>query len=198
MRPTLLSWLLMLAVGLAAAAVPRPACAGGPNTLASVPAQGFELTATDGRRITLASFPGRWQLIYFGYTQCPEFCSVMLLDMAALLDELGPLGERLQPIFVTIDPGRDTPELLGGYVAAVDPRILALTGSDAAIRAAASLFGVRYDKVAGAGKVAGDYTIDHSVFLSVVDPAGEPAARLTHDQGPRRMADIFRLLMQRE
>lgn len=151
----------------------------------------------EGRSVTLASFPGRWQLVYFGYTSCPEFCSIMLIDMAGLLDELGPLADRLQPLFVTIDPERDTPELLKSYAAAIDQRILALTGSDAEIRRWAALFGVGYSKAA-TGKAAADYTIDHSVFLSVVDPSGDPVARLTHEQGPRRMAEIFRQLLQRE
>jgi protein SCO1/2 len=153
------------------------------------------LQDTSGRQVTLDSFPGRWQLVYFGYTQCPEFCSTMLADIAQLLDELGPLADRLQPVFITIDPERDTPELLADYVRAIDPRILALTGSEDAIRAAARRFGVQFQTVANP-RAAGDYTIDHSVFLSVVDPRGEPVARLTHDLGARRMADIFRLLIE--
>ena len=101
------------------------------NATAAVPRIGghFALSMPDGRRVTDATFRGKWLLVYFGYTSCPDVCPTTLSAMALALDKLGPLADKVQPVFITVDPERDTPQIVGEYVKDFDPRFVGLVGS---------------------------------------------------------------------
>lgn len=131
----------------------------------------FHLVDHRGQRISAEDFRGRWLLVFFGYTFCPDACPTTLSEVSILMDELGDKGERIQPLFVTIDPDRDTPEVLADYVSAFHPSIVGLTGATEEVAAAASNFRVYYAKVEEEG-AAEDYLMDHSVYLYLIDPKG--------------------------
>jgi len=136
----------------------------------------FSLTAADGTEVTDRSFPGKWLLLYFGFTFCPDACPTALNTIAGVLDELGPLAERIQPIFITVDPERDTPSVIAQYVKAFDPRLIGLTSSTAQIAAATRDFHVFY-QVRQLGNE--EYAIDHSSYIYVVDPDGRVVDLIT-------------------
>jgi len=146
----------------------------------------FSLTSTDGKPTTDRSFPGQWLLIYFGYTFCPDACPTALNAISAALAELGPEALKIQPIFVTVDPERDTPQILAQYVKNFDPRLIALFGSPAEIAAVAKEYRVYY-VVQPLGN--GEYGIDHSSFIYLVNPKGQVVELLTGDVPGHRIAD---------
>ena len=124
-----------------------------------------------GRSVTNEDFRGRFQLIAFGYTYCPDVCPTTLVEMAAILKQLGDQAERVQPIFITVDPERDTGKVLQTYTEFFDPRILGLTGSPALVRRAAENFKIRYAKVREPGN--DNYSMDHSAGMILLGPDGE-------------------------
>ena len=124
-----------------------------------------------GRSVTNEDFRGRFQLIAFGYTYCPDVCPTTLVEMAAILNQLGEQAERVQPIFITVDPERDTGKVLQTYTEFFDPRILGLTGSPALVRRAADNFKIRYAKVREPGN--DNYAVDHSAGMILLGPEGE-------------------------
>jgi protein SCO1 len=129
----------------------------------------FTLVATDGRPVTDQTYRGRWLLIYFGYTSCPDACPTALNDMGVALDRLGPEAAALQPIFITVDPKRDTREALAEYLKSFDPRIVALTGTAKQVAAVAEAYRVYY----ATHDTGGDsYLVDHSSFFYLIDPQG--------------------------
>jgi cytochrome oxidase Cu insertion factor (SCO1/SenC/PrrC family) len=146
----------------------------------------FTLTDQDGKPRTEADFRGRLTLVYFGFTYCPDVCPTDLLQIALAMEQLGPAGEMVQPVFITVDPERDTPEHLKEYLSAFHPRFAGLTGDAVAVQAAARAYRVYYQKAAfGDGP---DYTVDHSAFMYLMGrdgrylgffPPGTPAERLT-------------------
>lgn len=138
----------------------------GPPTAAGGP---FALTAADGSAVTDRTYRGKWLMIYFGYTHCPDVCPTTLSEVAAALERLGPRADRVQPLFITLDPRRDTPAVLADYVTAFDRRTVGLTGTPQQIAAAARAYQVFYERVDGDD---GDYLIDHSSYLYVVNPDG--------------------------
>jgi protein SCO1/2 len=155
----------------------------------------FLLQFLDGHAVTAADLPPTWLLVYLGYTYCPDICPASLLDLGRVLDLLGPLAARVQPIFITIDPERDTPEVLGSYVASIDPRLLALTGSAEQIRAMAQQLHFSYVRYQDA-KLA-SYSIDHSSYFFVIDPDRRRAADFaTPDLGPEEIAASLRALLE--
>jgi protein SCO1 len=131
----------------------------------------YLLQDPNGRSITNEDFRGRFQLIAFGYTYCPDICPTTLVEMAAILKQLGELASRLQPIFITVDPERDSAKVLKTYTEFFDPRILGLTGSPALVRRAADNFRIRYTKVREPG--SDNYAIDHSAGMILLGPDGE-------------------------
>jgi protein SCO1 len=153
----------------------------------------FSLTAADGTEVTDRSFPGKWLLLYFGYTFCPDACPTALNTIAEALDELGPLAGRLQPIFITVDPQRDTAAVMAEYVKAFHPRLVGLTGSAAQIAAAAKEFHVFY-QVRQLGNE--DYAIDHSSYIYVIDPDGQVAELITGNLPGHPVATELRRLVQ--
>lgn len=123
-----------------------------------------------GRSVTSEDFRGRFQLISFGYTYCPDVCPTTLVEMAEIMKQLGADAGRVQPIFVTVDPERDTGKVLKTYTEFFDPRILGLTGSPALVRRAADNFKVRYAKVREPGNE--NYAVDHSAGMILLGPDG--------------------------
>jgi protein SCO1 len=152
----------------------------------------FALSTTDGRRVTDGTFRGKWLMVYFGYTSCPDVCPTTLSSMAQAMDKLGPLAEKVQPVFITVDPAHDTSEIIGEYVKDFDPRLLGLVGSPQEIAEAAREFHVYY-VVRQLGH--DEYVIDHSSFIYVLDPNGAFASLLTGDLPGHQLADELRKLI---
>lgn len=151
----------------------------------------FELIDQYGRTVTDKDFRGRPMLIYFGFAYCPDICPTSLARNAAALDLLGKQGEAIQPILITVDPERDTPEVLKSYAEAFDPRLIALTGSPEQIAAVAKAYRVFYKKVEE-GRGPGDYLIDHSAFTYLIDGDGHFRQFFRHDLSAEAMAERLR------
>jgi protein SCO1 len=145
----------------------------------------FRLTDQNGRTVTDKDLRGKWLLVYFGYTHCPDECPTALNNIALALEYLGAKAKEIRPVFITVDPERDTPAVLKTYVASFDAPILALTGSAAAVAQAAKGYRVYYVKHALAG---GDYEMDHSSIIDVMDPQGRFTASFSGDSPPKDMA----------
>ena len=139
------------------------------SSLASAIGGPFELTAADGRTVTDQTFRGKWLLIYFGYTSCPDACPTALNNMGVALDRLGPDAAAVQPIFIIVDPKRDTQEALAEYLKSFDPHIVALTGTADQIAAVVKEYHVYVSVNSASG---GDYTVDHSSFYYLINPDG--------------------------
>jgi protein SCO1/2 len=165
----------LLATLLAALLVCSPAAAQSAHDLLVGEAKDINprylLQDINGRSVTNEDFRGRFQLIAFGYTYCPDICPTTLVEMAAILKQLGDQAERLQPIFVTVDPERDSAKVLKTYIEFFDPRILGLTGSPTLIRRAADNFRIRYAKVHEPGSA--NYAMDHSAGMILLGPDGQ-------------------------
>jgi protein SCO1/2 len=152
----------------------------------------FKLVDQNGRTVTNTDLEGRWLLVYFGYTHCPDACPTALNNIALALDDLGVEKKEVRPVFITIDPERDTSQALKDYVAAFGAPILALTGNDAAIAQAAGEYRVYYAKHPEAG---GDYSMDHSSIIYVMDPKGRFTASFTGEDPPQEMAARLKKLL---
>jgi protein SCO1/2 len=151
------------------------------------------LTGHDGKARMLADFRGKVVVLFFGFTHCPDICPTTLADMAAVLKKLGPDAARVQVLFVTVDPERDTPEVLAKYVPAFDPGFLGLSGDAAATQRAAKEFKIFYEKRAGSTPSA--YTVDHSGQSYVIDPQGRLRLFVRHDRIAADLADDLRTLL---
>ena len=151
----------------------------------------FSLVDSDGRQVTDQTFRGKWLMVFFGYTHCPDVCPTTLADIAQALDQLGPLASQIQPLFVTVDPERDDPATMRDYTQAFGTRILGLTGSPAQIAAIAKAYHVYYAKhPEGTG-----YSMDHSAIVYVMRPDGTPAGFLTPDIGASAIADKLKAIV---
>ncbi len=133
-------------------------------------ARQFDLADFDGKRRTLADFKGKVTAVFFGYTQCPDACPTTMAELAGVAKALGPDAGKLQVVFITIDPARDTAPLLKNYVTNFNPSFLALRGDDAQTKAVAKEFKVFYEKVPG--KTADSYTMDHTAGTYIFDTQG--------------------------
>lgn len=133
-----------------------------------------------GRAITSEDFAGRFQLIAFGYISCPDVCPTTLAAMAWMLDQLGEQGRQVQMLFVSLDPERDTPEILKRYTENFDPRILGLTGSPQLVQRVAEHFKVKYAKIQEPGAPANAYTLDHSTGMYLLAPDGRFLTRFAY------------------
>jgi protein SCO1/2 len=156
----------------------------------------FALSMPDGTAVTDRTYRGKWLLIYFGYTSCPNSCPTMLLDIATALKELGPDAAKVQPLFITIDPQRDTPQVMQQYTQSFDPRIVGLIGAPQQIAAAAQEYGAYYVRHS-TGPGINDYVIDHSTYLYVMDPEGKFVHAFHNDTSGERIADVLRGLLKR-
>ncbi|WEX90009.1 SCO family protein [Sinorhizobium garamanticum] len=165
-----------------------PASAASPVTIGGP----FSLVAPDGTVVTDSDFHGKWMLVFFGYTNCPDTCPTTLSQMAIALDRLGAEGKRVQPVFITVDPERDTPSAMGEYTRAIDPRIMGLSGSERQIAAVSREYGA-YGEPRASGH--GDHLFDHSTYIYVMNPRGEFARGLEADASGDQIADTLRRLM---
>ena len=152
----------------------------------------FALTDQNGAARTDRDFAGKWRIMYFGYTFCPDVCPVDVQNIAAGLKLFekadAARAAKVVPIFVTVDPARDTPPVLRQFVAAFHPRLVGLTGSDAAIDAVAKEYGVYH---AIGAKSEGGYMVDHSRQAYLMDPAGKPIALVPAEGSPQGVADTL-------
>ncbi len=153
----------------------------------------FTLTASDGRTVTDQTYRGKWLLIYFGYTSCPDACPTALNNMGVALDRLGPEAAALQPLFITVDPKRDTREALAEYFKSFDPDIVALTGTEEQIAAVVKEYHVYVSAHPGNGS---DYLIDHSSFFYLINPDGKFVNVLPGDLSGDDIAARLRDLMK--
>lgn len=157
-------------------------------------AQGFSLTDHNGQVRTLKDFSGKVVVVFFGYTQCPDVCPTTLTEMAQVKQKLGPDGDRLQAIFITIDPERDTPEMLKGYMGNFDPTFLALRPTLAELPEVAKAFKVYYKKAEG--KTPGSYSMDHSAGSYVFDGKGRIRLYSRYGAGTDALASDIELLLK--
>jgi protein SCO1/2 len=152
------------------------------------------LTGHDGKPRSLADFRGRFVVLFFGYTHCPDICPTTLVDMAEVMKKLGKDAARVQVLFVTVDPERDTPEVLAKYVPAFDPGFLGLSGDAAATQRAAKEFKIFYEKRPGSTPSA--YTVDHSGQSYVLDAQGKLRLFVRYDRISTDLADDLRTLLR--
>lgn len=156
----------------------------------------FTLVNHDGETVTDEAFRGRYMLIYFGYSFCPDVCPTELQAMGRALDRLDPeTARKIVPVFISVDPARDTPEELAKYVEAFHPRMVGLTGSKAQIDKAVREFRAYYKLGEPSEPGAGDYLVDHTSFQYLVGPDGELAAILRGGAKPDEIADALRRLV---
>jgi protein SCO1/2 len=183
---------LLKALLVALCVAPLPAChgAGAPPLEGASLGGHFTLTAQDGRRVSDTDFAGKYRLVYFGFTYCPDVCPTDLQTIGAGLrrfEQSDPArAAKVQPIFITVDPRRDTPPVLARYVAAFHPRLIGLTGSEAEIARVARAYGSYVQRGTPAGD--GSYGVDHSRTALLYGPQGEPIAIVPQDQGPDAVA----------
>lgn len=156
-------------------------------------AKGFALTDHTGKPRTLADFKGKAVVVFFGYTQCPDVCPTTMAEMASVMQKLGPLADQVQVLFITLDPERDTQQLLAGYVPAFDKRFIGLRGTPEQTAKTAKEFKVFYSKVPGTDP--GSYTIDHTAGSYVFDRDGRLRLFIRHGQGPDPIVHDLRQLL---
>jgi protein SCO1/2 len=156
-------------------------------------ARELSLTDAHGKPRTLADFKGKVAVVFFGYTQCPDVCPTTMAELAAVKRELGSDGERVVGIFVTVDPERDSAEVLKAYVAAFDPGFVALRGTPDEIKAAAKQFKVFYAKVPG--KTEGSYTVDHTAGSFVFDTQGRVRLFTRYGSGAPALVHDLKILL---
>jgi len=156
-------------------------------------ARELSLTDPDGKRRSLSEFKGQVVVVFFGFTQCPDVCPTTLVEIATVKKQLGADGERVQGIFVTVDPERDTPELLKAYVDNFGAGFVALRGTPEETLATAKHFKVFFAKVPG--KTEGSYTVDHTAGSYVFDPQGRVRLFTRHGTGPEALAQDVKLLL---
>jgi len=183
-----------LIVGVALAALSLwamgPAVAGEPVTIGGP----FTLRTSDGTTVTDQTYRGKWLLVYFGYTFCPNTCPTALMDISLTLAGLDGQADAVQPLFITVDPQRDTADVLRQYTQSIDPRIVGLSGDPQQIAALAQAYGAYYT-TRKIGPGADDYLIDHSSYIYLMDPAGRFAHGFEADTPPDRMAAEVRELI---
>jgi protein SCO1 len=196
-RRRVLSWLFLPVLpGFLAACDRLPGSSGSPGfkgiDITGAPyGHGFSLTDFNGQPRTLADFQGKVVMLYFGFVQCPDVCPTALSRAAAVMEQLGTKAAEVQLLFVTVDPERDTPELLREYMAAFDPAFMALTGTQEQIRAAAGEFRAYYKKV----PTGSSYTMDHTALTYLFDRQGRIRVALRHEQDAGEYAADIRTLL---
>src|SRR3984885_6704069 len=156
----------------------------------------FELTDQAGHRRTEADFRGKLVVLYFGYTYCPDVCPTELQSISLALDRLGAAAQAVQPLFITVDPERDTPARLGDFVAAFPPGLIGLTGSPAEIRKTAIAYRTFFAKNSAAAP--GDYSVDHTGFIYLVGKDGRYLGFLPPGVSPDEIADAIRIRLKPE
>jgi len=148
----------------------------------------FSLTGTDGKTVTDRDFSGRYMLVFFGFTHCPDICPAELQVIAQALDRLGDKAKKVVPIFITVDPERDTPQAMAEYVKSFGPNFVGLTGSPEAIAAAAKAYRVAYSKIE-TNESPGDYTVDHSALVYLMGPDGKYVTHFYYGISAEKLAE---------
>ena len=209
MSPAQVLCLALLGLGLCGVPGGAPAIAGegaitgGPAT-ATEPAtpspinSRYLLLDARGRMVSNEDFPGRYQLITFGYISCPDVCPTTLSTMAQVLHALGPLAGRLQLVFISVDPERDTPEVLARYTAYFDAGILGLTGSPELVRASADHFNVRFRKYREPGAPSQSYSVDHTSGMYLLGPDGDFVRKFAEITPVARITEELKTLLRQE
>lgn len=157
-------------------------------------ARDFSLPDTEGKVRTMADFKGKAVLVFFGFAQCPDVCPTTMAELAQVKQQLGADGERIQGVFITVDPERDTPEVLKAYVRNFDPSFVALRGTPEQTLAMAKAFKIFYEKVPG--KTPDSYTINHTAASYVFDPQGRVRLYVRYGSGAEALAADFKQLLQ--
>lgn len=188
-----LLWAALVVLSCAGCAPPRPGFKNTDVTGADC-CKDFRLTDHNGRVRTLADFRGKAVVMFFGYTQCPDVCPTTMLEMKTVLQQLGPDAQRVQVLFVTVDPERDTRELLASYVPAFDQTFLGLYGDMETTAKTAKEFRVFYQKQPGSTPTS--YTVDHSAGSYVFDPQGRVRLFVRHGDGGANLVADLRLLLK--
>jgi protein SCO1 len=153
----------------------------------------FSLVGADGKPVTDRDFRGRYMLILFGFTHCPDICPAELQVIAQALEQLGDKAKKVVPIFITLDPERDAPEAMANYVKSFGPNFVGLTGSPEAIAAAAKAYRVAYSKENKDS--AGDYSVDHSALAYLMDPEGRYVTHFSYGLSADQMAEKLEKLL---
>ena len=193
-RRALKTFALTLALGALAACSPDTLKFKSIDITGADYAKGFELTDHNGAQRTLADFKGRVVVVFFGFTQCPDVCPTALADLAEVKRLLGPQGDKLQGIFVSVDPERDTPEVLKAYMANFDPGFLALRPTPAQLPEVAKAFKIFYKKVEG--QTPTSYTMEHSAGSYVFDTQGRVRLYTRPAIGAQGLADDIAMLLK--
>ncbi|ABM36205.1 SCO family protein [Polaromonas naphthalenivorans] len=157
-------------------------------------AQGFSLADHNGQLRTLKDFAGKVVVVFFGFTQCPDVCPTSMAELAEIKKQLGADGDKLQAIFITVDPERDTPEMLKAYMGNFDPTFVALRPTPEQLAQVARDFKIYYKKVDG--KTQGSYTMDHSAGSYIFDPQGRVRLYSRYGSGAEALASDIRLLIK--
>ncbi|GIV77000.1 SCO family protein [Litorilinea aerophila] len=190
-----LAVMLVVAVGLLLVLRLRPPELHGVLIQSPQQADDFTLTAMTGEPVSLSDFRGRYVLLYFGYTFCPDVCPTTLNDLAAMADILGERKmEQVQVLFVSVDPARDTPEHLASYLPHFNPSFLGLTGPEAQIQQVASQFGIYFER---RGEPGTAYTVDHTSVVIAVDPEGYVRMIFPYGTTAEEMAADMSYLLRR-
>jgi protein SCO1 len=188
-----LAAVLVVAAGALLALAVRETPRGAAGTaLASAIGGPFHLTDQNGKAVSDADLKGKWQLVFFGYTHCPDACPTALNEIALALDQLGEKRGEVAVVFITVDPERDTPDVMKSYVQSFDAPIIALTGSPDAVAQAAKAYRVYYAKHP---RGDGDYDMDHSAVIYVMNPEGRFTATFTPDSTADAIAQRLQKLI---
>lgn len=155
----------------------------------------YLLMDVQGRAVSQEDFRGRFQLVTFGFISCPDVCPTTMLEFKQILETLGEQAARLQPVFITVDPERDTRTVLREYTAAFDSRILGLTGSPELVRRAADSFRIQYEKVREPGAAPDNYTMSHTAGMVLLDGRGLFLSRFPYAMPAREIAERIRAAM---
>ena len=150
----------------------------------------FELLDTRGKRVRWADLNGRWQLVFFGFTHCPEACPTTLTNASRALADPGLDGHYLRVLFISVDPGRDTPEVIRKYVGNFGPRVIGLTGDPAGIASAAAAFGVFFEKMPAMAD--GEYMVNHTATVFLLGPTDEILETISYGATAPEIADAVK------
>ncbi len=187
---------IVASIALTACSAPSEDSAGSETAQMGAPLEGadiggpFELVNKDGETVVWDDFEGKYRIVYFGFTYCPDICpndvqrTIRGLNMFA--QRQPERASRVQPIFISVDPERDTPSIVGEFAAAFSDNLIGLTGSHEQVKQAADNFRIYYER--GQDTPGGGYLVDHSAIVYLFGPAGEPLATLPADQGPEAVA----------
>jgi protein SCO1/2 len=186
--------LLFLVAAVVAGCSPKPVSFNATDITGGSFDPAFELTDHTGARRSLADFRGKVVTVFFGFTQCPDVCPGTLIEMKEVMALLGDDADRVQALFITVDPERDTPEVLAAYVPAFDPRFLGLYGSPEEIARVAKGYRVFYEKVPGSSPE--NYQINHTAASYVIDAQGQLRLFVKHGGGAEALAHDIRLLLE--